>query len=136
MVSVALLFGTSCESTHGDTEEVRRRVNATRALHGLPALRAHTQLDLRADLWAQHLRNTCALFHSDLRTGMPPRHRGAAENVGTGPTIALVHGGYLASPGHRRHILDRSFTHMGAAAVWGTCRGQRRVFTVHVFLRG
>ncbi len=125
-----------CESTQGDRQHVLDLVNQSRAQNGLPAVRENFELDVKADNWAQHLRNVCALSHSTLSDGAPPAWRKLGENVGYGGDIDQVHTAYMNSPGHRANILDRGFTQMGSAAVWGTCDGGRRVFTVQEFMQG
>jgi uncharacterized protein YkwD len=136
---LALAFGavtlSSCESAESDRLAVIDAVNWTRAQNGLPRLTEHVTLDLKADAWAARLRDECNIRHSRLSDGAPPEWRKLGENVGRGGRIEQVHTAYLNSPGHRANILDRSFTSMGAGAVWGTCNGQRTVFTVQVFMR-
>jgi uncharacterized protein YkwD len=137
LLSVGLLSGalTSCESTVEDRAAVRDLVNASRANAGLPPLRENAKLNLKADAWAQTLRNECRIWHSNLADGAPPDWRKLGENVGMGGDIGQIHVAYLNSPGHRANIMDPAFTTMGAAAVWGTCDGQKRVFTVQVFMK-
>ena len=139
MVLLALTVGavtlSSCESTESDRLAVIGAVNWTRAQNGLPTLSEHVTLNMKADAWAVQLRDECNIRHSTLSDGAPPEWRKLGENVGRGGNIEQVHTAYLNSPGHRANILDRSFTSMGAGAVWGTCNGQRTVFTVQVFMR-
>ncbi|CAB4804021.1 MAG: hypothetical protein F2942_09770 [Actinobacteria bacterium] len=139
MALLALALGavtlSSCESSDSDRLAVIGAVNWTRAQNGLPTLTEHVTLNLKADAWAVQLRNECNIHHSTLSDGAPPEWRKLGENVGRGGSIEQVHAAYLNSPGHRANILDRSFTSMGAGAVWGTCNGQRTVFTVQVFMR-
>jgi uncharacterized protein YkwD len=139
MALLALAFGaftlSSCESTESDRLAVIDAVNWTRAENGLPALTEHVTLNMKADAWAARLRDECKISHSTLSDGAPPEWRKLGENVGRGGTIEQVHTAYLNSPGHRANIVDPSFTSMGAGAVWGTCNGQRTVFTVQVFMR-
>ncbi|NLA37424.1 MAG: transporter [Actinobacteria bacterium] len=134
-VFVLLGFATACESTDAERDEVINLVNQTRAANGLGQLKANPQLSLKADNWAQKLRNDCRLSHSRLADGAPNEWKKLGENVGYGGTIVQVHDAYLNSPGHRANIMDPSFNSMGAAAVWGMCDGQYRVFTVQVFMR-
>ena len=129
--SVAL---SSCESTDSDRLAVIAAVNSSRAENGLPALTEHVTLNIKADAWAAQLRDECNIHHSTLSDGAPPEWRKLGENVGRGGSIEQVHTAYLNSPGHRANIMDPSFTSMGAGAVWGTCNGQRTVFTVQVFM--
>jgi len=136
---VLLLLGigtaTACESTAQDRGEVIALVNASRAKAGLPALREHPVLSLKADAWARHLRDICDLEHSKLSDGAPDEWLKLGENVGYGGTISQIHEAYLNSPGHRANIMDPAYTSMGAAAVYGTCNGQTRVFTVQEFMK-
>lgn len=110
-------------------------VNASRVGAGLPPLREHAVLSLKADRWARHLRDLCDLEHSELADGAPREWLKLGENVGYGGTIAQIHEAYLNSPSHRANIMDPSYTSMGAAAVYGTCSGQQRVFTVQEFMK-
>jgi len=128
-------FGAGCESTEAERNEVISRVNRTRVDNGLPELTANVTLSIKADAWARKLRDECGLSHSRLSDGAPKEWNFLGENVGYGGTIDQVHEAYLDSPGHRANIVDPKFTTMGAAAVWGDCNGQRRVFTVQVFMQ-
>lgn len=126
---------TGCETNDAERGEVVSLVNQSRAENGLKPVTRNVTLDLKADAWAKKLRDECALSHSELKQGAPKEWFFLGENVGYGGTIAQIHDAYLDSPGHRRNILDPRFTKIGAAAVWGTCDGQRRVFTVQVFMQ-
>jgi len=140
---IAVLFGvlailsvlSGCESTRAESGQVLDLVNASRAQSGLAPLQENLALDVKADNWAQHLRDVCALSHSKLSDGAPNEWQKLGENVGFGGSIDQVHTAYLNSPGHRANIMDPAFNAMGTAAVWGTCDGFRRVFTVHVFMK-
>ena len=137
LVAVLFLSGTltSCESNKAELDAVRNAVNASRSAAGLPALRENVKLDMKADSWAQGMRNQCRIWHSNLSDGAPPEWRKLGENVGMGGSIDQIHTAYMNSPGHRANVLDPAFTQIGTAAVWGTCNGFRTVFTVHVFMK-
>lgn len=138
VVGLFALLGTTagCESTSVDRGEVIRLVNQSRTNAGLRPLKENFKLDLKADKWAQHLRDVCDLSHSRLDDGAPDEWLKLGENVGYGGSIEIVHNAYLNSPGHRANIMDPAYTSMGAAAVWGTCPdGSRRVFTVQEFMK-
>lgn len=124
---------TGCETLDGERADVVALANRSRAQAGIGLLTPDVALDLKADAWARQIRDACRLSHSRLQDGAPQGWVTLGENVGFGGSIGEVHAGYLESPGHRRNILDSRFTHIGAAAVWGDCGGQRRVFTVQVF---
>lgn len=126
---------TSCETTDADRHAVINGVNAARAAAGMHPVVENATLDMKADAWAQVLRGECGLRHSRLADGAPREWRKLGENVGMGGTIDQIQVAYMNSPGHRANILDRSFTQMGAAAVWGNCGGVRKVFTVQVFMK-
>ena len=136
-LAVLLLSGllTSCETTDADRNAVVDQINASRAAAGLGALRQHDSLNIKADKWAVAMRDRCQISHSTLADGAPANWRKLGENVGRGGSIEQVHVAYMNSAGHRANILDGSFNFVGAGAVWGTCGGQRTVFTVHVFMR-
>lgn len=125
----------SCESTRPELNAVRDAINASRAAAGLPALKENVTLDIKADAWAQTLRDACRIWHSNLADGAPKEWRKLGENVGMGGAIDQIHVAYMNSPGHRANILDPTFTQVGTAAVWGNCNGYRTVFTVHEFMR-
>jgi len=133
MVVAVALVG-ACESTKSERDSVRNSVNASRAQAGLPALRENIALDMKADSWAQGMRNQCRIWHSRLADGAPPNWRKLGENVGMGGNVAQIHNAYMNSPGHRANVLDPSFDEIGTAAVWGNCNGYRTLFTVHVFM--
>ncbi len=126
---------TACESNRGELDAVRNDINASRAEAGLPALRENVALDVKADGWAQTLRNSCRIWHSNLADGAPREWRKLGENVGMGGSIDQIHTAYMNSPGHRANILDPAYNQVGTAAVWGDCNGNRTLFTVHVFMK-
>jgi uncharacterized protein YkwD len=125
-----------CESTPADRAQVMDLVNQARAQNGVRPLRENYQLDVKADSWAQHIRNACALSHSTLSDGAPSGWTKLGENVGYGGDINQVQVAYMNSPGHRANILDPGFSQIGTAAVWGNCGGYHRVFTVQEFMQG
>ena len=131
---ISFALSTACESTPAERNQVIQMVNVSRAGAGLRALSENTQLDIKADGWARHLRDVCTLSHSTLSDGAPRQWMKLGENVGYGGAIDQVHQAYLESPGHRANIMDPTFKTMGAAAVWGDCGGEHRVFTVQVFM--
>lgn len=136
-VTLLLVLGasTACESTDAERNQVIDLVNQSRAQNGLAPLKENVQLSIKADKWAQKLRDVCDLSHSRLADGAPNEWMKLGENVGYGGNIDQVHVAYLNSPGHRANIMDSAYTQMGAAAVWGTCDGQHRVFTVQEFMK-
>lgn len=137
VVAVVAVCGltTGCESTQAERNQVIELVNQSRAANGLRPVTGNVTLDVKADKWAQKLRDSCSLSHSRLSDGAPSEWMKLGENVGYGGTITQIHDAYLNSPGHRANIMDPAYNSMGAAAVWGTCDGAPRVFTVQVFMK-
>jgi uncharacterized protein YkwD len=138
VLAVLTLSGTltACESKKAELDAVRDAINVSRAQAGLPALRENVTLDIKADGWAQTLRNSCRIWHSNLADGAPKEWRKLGENVGMGGNIGQIHAAYMNSPGHRANILDPAYNQVGTAAVWGNCNGMRTLFTVQVFMKG
>ena len=135
IVSVALLGLTGCqETTPADQAQVINLVNQSRKQYGRKSLKVDQQLNVKADAWAQNLRNKCRLSHSNLRDGAPSDWRRLGENVGYASSISKVHAAYMKSSGHRANILDGDFDRIGVGAVSGRCNGHNLVFTVQVFL--
>jgi hypothetical protein len=106
VVAVLLLSGalTSCESNRVDLDAVRNAVNASRAAAGLPALKENVKLDIKADEWAQGMRDQCRIWHSNLADGAPPEWRKLGENVGMGGSIDQVHTAYSGGVGHVQRV--------------------------------
>lgn len=124
-----------CETVTGDRAAVRDAVNATRAAAGLRTLVQHPALNRKADDAARALRDACHLSHSRLVSGAPAGWKQLGENVGMGADVAEVHAAYVASPSHLANVVNPAFTHVGTAAVWGTCPAGRVVVTVQVFMQ-
>ena len=63
-VIVAVLAG--CNTSAEDRSAVLGLINQSRAESGLSQLADSSQLDVKADAWAQHLLDICNLEHSRL----------------------------------------------------------------------
>lgn len=110
--------------------ELLALVNADRARKGTPALQWDDRL---ADVARAHAVDMAAegrVAHVSPRTGAPAdrvskaglRPVLAAENVGTGPTVAAIHRAMMASPVHRVNVLDPGFVTAG----FGLAKGRAR----------
>jgi len=133
-VGASSIGTTSCESTESSRSQIVAMINRSRATAGLAPVQRNVELDVKADSWAQHLRDVCSLSHSVLSDGAPSTWYRIGENVGSGGGIVQVHRGFMHSPGHRSNILDPAYTAVGTAAVSGDCDGYRKVFVVTVFM--
>ena len=100
-------------------------VNTTRKAKGLAPLRWNKPLARVAKEHSQDMRTRGFVGHVSPRTGSPGdrvrRHKipigVLMENVGVGPTIAGIHEGLMASPGHRAAILNAETTQLGIGVV-------------------
>lgn len=128
ILTFALLL-TACMSA----EQTRTldALNADRRAHRLSELPVHGDLNAKAQAWAEKLARDNRLSHSDLAQGLPGCYRAAGENVGYDRSPEAVQKAYMNSPGHRRNVLDRKWTHVGV----GAAQRGNRWFTVQVFLQ-
>jgi uncharacterized protein YkwD len=110
---------------------VLRHTNLRRAHHGRRALRIASCLDRRAEVWGRRLATTGTFRHQSMqvlsrRCGHP--RRGVGENLyASTPHRALPFRAvraWMRSPGHRRNLLNRRYTHVGIAAKWSPRRKQ------------
>lgn len=100
-------------------------VNQERKKQGLPALRWHDRLARVAREHSQDMRTNGFVGHVSPRTGGPSDRVKRAkvpvgvllENVGVGPTVAGIHRGLMASPGHRAAILNAQATMAGIGVI-------------------
>jgi uncharacterized protein YkwD len=101
--------------------EVVRLVNAERAKVGCAALTADKRLDTAAQKHAADMQKNNYFSHTSLdgRTFVDREHAEGypspgGENIAEGyPNAAAVMDGWMHSDGHRRNILDCSFTTIG-----------------------
>lgn len=111
---------------------VQSEMNADRTANGLRALPTHSQLNAKAQAWAQKLARDGKLSHSNLSDGVPSCWRSLGENVGYGSTVVAVQDAYMRSTGHRKNILDSKWKYVGV----GYAKSGNRVYTVQVFMQG
>lgn len=98
-------------------------INAERAKYGLAPVRYSNTLDTAAEKHAVHMARVGKMAHDgigDADPGARIRAEGFGdswgENVATGQTSPeQVVAEWMASPGHRRNILDPTFRQMGVA---------------------
>lgn len=109
------------------------RLNDERRARGLQELPRHGALDTLAQAHAQRMANECRIYHSSTANWMQPGYRTAAENVGVGNTVEIVHQALMASDSHRTNILNGSFRTVGIGAVERPECGFNKVFIVQLF---
>jgi uncharacterized protein YkwD len=104
-----------CDAAVGD---IVAAMNRDRAGNEVGPLCANAELTGIAQAWANHLAQTKTFAHQDLLAAlMPTPFRIIAENLLVAPearaTVATMEGAWMASPGHRDHILDGRYTFAG-----------------------
>jgi uncharacterized protein YkwD len=123
--------------------EITRRINAVRAEHGLPPLRPNPALAAVARAHSLSMSREHFFAHEDpdgdtiadrLRAAGLDYHA-LGENIARirnapDPVRAAIEG-WMASPGHRKNILRRTFTETGVG-VW---RDGETVYVTQVFRR-
>lgn len=98
-------------------------INKERAKEGLAPVSYNGQLDNAAEKHASHMAKVGSMAHDGIGDGDPGERirsegfaKGWGENVATGQTSpAQVVQEWMASPGHRRNIMDPNFRQMGVA---------------------
>jgi len=116
--------------------DVRRFVeliNESRRAHGLPPLSSRKDLRLIATRWSARMAAKEKIWHNrNLRNDVFGWWR-LGENVGwAAGSVDYLHQAFLASPEHRRNILDPLFTSIGVAE---TVSADGRIFVVEDFGR-
>jgi uncharacterized protein YkwD len=130
-LAVAIVLVVSGCISSGQTQ-VQNELNTDRKAHGLASLPTHSQLNAKAQAWAEKLARDGKLSHSDLSSGVPSCWRSLGENVGYGASAAAVEDAYMNSSGHRANILQSKWKYVGV----GWAQAGNRVYTVQVFMQG
>ena len=110
------------EESSSFESEVIRLVNAERTKHGLPNLKEDWQLSRVARYKSEDMRDNKYFSHTSPTYGSPFEmmknfgisYKSAGENIAKGQkTPAAVVNAWMNSPGHRKNILSKGFTHIG-----------------------
>lgn len=109
-------------------------INAARTDAGVAALARDAALDSVARTHAGRMADADAIFHNP---NVKPEADAAGvawqwigENVGVGPSVEDVHGGFIHSDGHRANLLYADYNVVGAGVAYGP---DGSTFVVHVF---
>ena len=116
----------TASSAAGEITTMRQLINQTRRSAGLPALRANRTLDRAARLKLHRIGACHEFSHTPCGSPFTSTFRAAGWRRGTmGENIAwgtsylgaapAILQSWMASPGHRANILDRSFRYGGLA---------------------
>lgn len=119
------LYGNPLGGTedHAFEQRVLQLVNAERARAGLPALGYQRQLDQASETHARHMASVGRMAHEGIGDGDPGSrilatgfNRSWGENVATGQVSPeQVVAEWMASPGHRRNIMDPQYRYLGVS---------------------
>ena len=107
-------------------KEVIRLVNAERSKNGLKALKEDWELSRVARIKSQDMKDNNYFSHTspvygslfEMMKNFGIAYRGAAENIAKGQsTPQAVVNAWMNSSGHRKNILNSSYTHIGVGYV-------------------
>ena len=142
LLCVGLMVIVSAEFAGADTNGLRARsgslVNQSRHDEDVPGLERHSALDHVAAVHAQRMADAGAIFHNG-RLAQEVEAQGVdwkrlGENVGMGPSVEVIHDGFMASEVHRHNVLEPQFHAFGVGVVLGhQSDGRERLYVVHVF---
>jgi hypothetical protein len=133
-VALSLVALTTVAAADTDTEaDFLSKINATRAEHGLGALRIDDGLQSHARIHSGEMADAGDIYHSsssELTTAAGAGWSGLAENVGRGGSTSSLHNAFLASPAHKKNILgDYNYVGIGTDTADGT------IYVTVVFMR-
>ena len=131
-LATSMLVGAAPASARASAPESRMvaAINATRVAHGLRPLRPVAGMMSYARRHARAMANRGGLYHTS-NFSVICCWRLVAENVGVGGSVAGLHRAFMASPGHRANLLNRSLTQVGI----GMVSSGGRLWVTEVFRR-
>ncbi len=96
-------------------------LNSDRARYGLPPLTLSPELSRLARIKSEEMRDLHYFSHTsptygDVRqmlTTFGYAYRGAGENIAHHATVEKSQAALISSPGHRRNMLSKAYTHVG-----------------------
>ena len=137
LLAVVLLAVVAAGCLPAEEQSFLDRTNALRSSVGVRPLQEHGTLTAKAEAWANYMARTGRLEHSNLAADLPGvQWMALGENVGyssrTSDTPLTIHNAFVASPGHKRNLVDSRFTHMGIGVATD---GAGRVWVAEVFAK-
>lgn len=100
-----------------DESRVLALIHQARSAVGSPALRVDPALTSAARSWAAKMARDGTISHN-VGIGSVVKASKLSENVGMGPSIDVVHQGFLSSPGHRANMVDTGVNSVGVGVAW------------------
>ena len=125
LVLAVFVLGAATAGPAGATSTesaVTSKINSARASRGVHRLTTRSDLVAVARGQARRMAARNVLYHNPSLAQQVRNFRWVGENVGYGPSVALVHSAFMASPGHKANLLDRDYTEVGVGAVWANGR--------------
>lgn len=120
----------------GSASQFVSSINAERSSRGLAQLAVQSPIAATSCSWNHHMRDNATLAHDPNLVGAAnqaaPTWQHVGENVGVGFNIGELHAAFMNSPGHRKNILDPTYTHIGVCVDTG---GDGRIWTTHRFVQ-
>lgn len=111
------LLPTAAAADSGMEGQFVTAVNRERAAQGLSALSTSGDLTSVARSWSARMADDSKLYHNPSLGSQVSGWKKVGENVGRGPSVDAIHAALMASPGHRRNILDPDWTQIGMGVV-------------------
>jgi len=111
--------------------QVFAEMNADRTSNARRALSTQSDVQRKAQAWAEKLARENKLYHSKLSDGIGVRWCSIGENVGYGSSVGTIQDAYMRSSGHRNNILSTKWNGVGV----GYAKNGNRVYTVQVFIK-
>lgn len=117
LTTILLIGAIAPAASAADPEsELLALINAERAGNGLGGLSMHADLTDDALAWSRYMVNQGSLAHNPNLAGVTSSWAKLGENVGVGPTVAALHGAFMASSSHRGNVLG-DYDKVGIAVV-------------------
>jgi Cysteine-rich secretory protein family len=93
-------------------------INAARSSAGVAPVGTNGDLLGVARVWSGTMASAGYIFHNPAIADLAPSNwESLGENVGVGPTCGNIAQAFMASPEHRRNILDPSYSSVGLGVV-------------------
>ena len=131
LVTVAVALTAGAGSGGASSGDFVARINGARSSRGLASLATHSELNARAQEWAQYMASRGAISHSNVSARVKAPWERLGENVGRGGSVDQIHSMFMNSASHRGNILDGGFQYVGV----GTAVRDGQIYVAQIFMR-
>lgn len=133
LLALLQLTGPAAAGPAEDEQQFVALVNRARAAGGVAPLEVHGELTALGRSWAGSMAAAGGISHNPgLASQVSAPWLVLGENVGRGGSVQAVFDALMASPSHRRNILDGRFTHIGVGVVHAP---DGLLYTSHQFMQ-